>query len=315
MRKIHIEENLIKDAIKKFNKKRDICEDLQISIGVLNKHLNLYNISFKRYNHNRDSGLTKRIRPDIDKKWFEDNWLSSDKSLRDLANIENVSLAILENRAIKYGLKKQLKYSFDKDRLYNLEDPTTCYLAGLIATDGYINAKVHSVEISLTGESELELLQDIKDYYKLSAPIQKYGKSYRLRLSDNKIVDFYEKQFNIPKKNKTYFLKTPDNFLSEECAKAYVKGCFDGDGSISDKNYSYRLSTASEDFIRGLAAIIEQYTNVKPSIYFEKRKDKKYPTIANGGNPAKIVLDWVYSSKTLCLKRKLKKYLKVNDIV
>ena len=257
----------------------------------------------------------RRKRPDIDKQWFIDNWINTSKSLKQLSVEQNVSLALLDNRSRSYGLKKPIKHPCNTSKLFNLSDPNIWYIAGLIATDGYIVKKWNAFELALTGDSEHRLLQSIAEYLETTANITQYGKSWRLRIVAKGLPDFLFSTFNIPAENKTFNVGIPSSFPSESCAKAYIKGCVDGDGSISPSRYYMRLTTASEKFVLGFNDIIEKYVGIKMSFYYERRNNKRYPTSWASLNRAKKLLDWIYSEETLCLERKYLNYCKVKDIV
>lgn len=284
--------------------KLQISKELNISIPTLNKLIRDYKIPPR----------CNIIRPDIDREWLIEKWINSPNSLRKLAEQEGLPLSTLENRASSLGLKKPFKYNLNKDILFNLQDPNIYYIMGLVATDGYIAKGKNAVELSLSGESELKLLNDIKDYLEIDFPIAHYN-SYRLRIACEGLEEFIRVNFNIPNENKTFTLETPKYFPSIECVKAYIRGCFDGDGSYSLKSKRLSLTTASEKFILGLKELIYNYSGYKMNFLIEKRKKGQYPSISVSGKVAQFILEWMYSEKGLKLERKYNKYLKVNDIV
>ena len=291
--------------------KNEIAKSLEISVPTLVKWCRIYDIDYKNY-------IPKEKAKDafVTKEWLIDHWINSNKSLPQLAKEFHLTEGLLEARRAKYGLTKRFKYPLNLEKLYNLNDPNVYYLAGLIATDGYIPQGQDAVEISLTGDSELSLLTDIEQYLELDFPIANYKGSYRLRIVAPGLEEFLFKAFNIPALNKTFAVTVPDDFPNESCAKAYVRGCLDGDGSIKTTNHlGFSITTASEDFIRGLCNIFHKYLNESIPYYFEKRADRKYPSINIQKRRARLILDWVYSEPGLRLERKYQLYLKVNDIV
>ena len=304
-----IEKNLLIDCLKKFDYKKDICEYLSINIYELNKLLKENNLIFKSANSQKGKSHIKNY-SFVTKEWLENHWLNTSKSLDMLSKEFNIPSGILESRRKLYSLSKRFKYKCD-EKILDSENPQTAYLAGLIATDGYIPKNRLAVEIDLTGESEYKLLNNLKNYYNIDAEVKSYGNSYRLRISTANLVDFFEQEFNLYGDNKSFNVKTPKSFKSEECAKAYVLGCFDGDGSIYNKRFQFSICNASYDFIKGLADIIEFYTKQHLSIRYNinKQSNKKYPCIGTTDKKAKIILDWIYSSKCINLERKYNKYL------
>lgn len=188
-------------------------------------------------------------------------------------------------------MHKKFKYHVNTSKLFDIKDPNIWYLAGLIATDGYLADFPDSFEITLVGESEKKLLKDIRDYLESTAPVNEYNNSYRLKISANGIREFLNKNFNIPFKNKTFEVGTPINLINEDCSKAYILGCLDGDGCI--RNDEVSICNGSLKFIEGLKYIINKYLDLKFNVRMEKRKitNNSYPTIAISGKKAKLLLD------------------------
>lgn len=286
---------------------------LNVAPELIAKNLDYYNIPRKVKN------IPFRVRPDIDKEWLIENWVNTPYSMRELAEREGISEGIIDERRAKFKLKKNSKYSVNKNKLFNLDDPNVWYLAGLIATDGHLPKTHDCVEIDLSGDSELQLIQKIKEYFESSAPIGNWGgPSNRLSLTVAGIQQFFLENFNIPRDNKTFDVEIPNNFPSEDCAKAYVLGCMDGDGCVMPKQ-GFEICCGSEKFVEGIRNIFIKYLNLelKP-IRFESRKapvNAKYPVFTVAGKKAFQILDWIYS--TTCVLRLERKYLryKGDDIV
>lgn len=313
---LNFNEDVIKQAINQYPNKQDAANSLGISIYILNKYLKKYNIIYE------GSGSWKKPKsrfPEITKDWLINNWINTDKSMYQLAKEFNIPYGVLDSRRAKYGLSKRYKLPLNKDKFFDVNDIHIWYLAGLIATDGYIpNKNRNSIELSLTGNSELLLLNSIATYYNTQGGIHHYGDTHTLRIAFDGINDFFTQVFNIPPGPKTFNLQIPNSFPNEDCAKAYFLGCVDGDGCISKSKYSLVLTTASLDFISGLNAIINKYLNIDGLIYLEKRdNNKQFPTLSIYNWKAKLVCDWMYSIKDRCfyLERKYLRYKQVNELM
>ena len=217
---------------------------------------------------------------------------------------------MLECRVAKYGVTKKYKYTLNRDRLFNASDPNIAYMAGLLITDGYLNPKHNSIEISLTGDDERILLQSILNYLSCNSSVQQFGKSFRIRLATDGIKQFFFDKFNLTDTNKTFTAICPDNFVNENCAKGYIRGCIDGDGCIShlSKGGSLAILTASKDLILGIRSIVKKYCDIEMSVY----EEKGYWGVRVGGKKCQVVLDWVYSLENCFrLERKYKSYLNI----
>lgn len=255
----------------------------------------------------------------VDKQWLINNWVNTSKSLGDVAEESGILESFLYKKASEYKVTKRFKYRINETILLNEKDPSICYLAGLIATDGYVNTNSNFISLGFVGDSEKKLLEDISAYVQSTSPIFTYVKKdctvNQIRLFSTEIKSFLLEKFNIIGKNKTFDLRAPDSFYNEDCAKAYVLGCLDGDGCISHlkvKKPNVALTTASKDFVHDLVNIVKKYTDVNV-----KYDESRYATLSVGGkhNVAKF-LDWVYSTTSqLRLERKYERYLQVKDIV
>lgn len=268
----------------------------------------------------KDKGIL-RSKPWINKEFLELNWIDTQCSLSEIACKIGVSESWLSNRAIRLGVHKgtKFKYCVNTSKLYNITDPMVSYLAGLIVTDGYIPKRVTKIEIGLTGQDEYNLLLSLNNYFENTYPIYNYKENeYRLVISDKNIKLFFNNAFNIPDGPKTYTIGTPNNFYNEDCAKMYLRGCIDGDGSIgidrgNPKYNTIRFVTGSENLVTGLIQIIAQYTKIQLNLYYQNKVynnvTKHYPGFEVKGWRANLILDWMYSYKpTFGLARKYNKY-------
>lgn len=314
--KVFISKDELINSINNFRTKKEACKSVGVSMPTYNRLLKENNLEFPTTSICDGVVTRRRIRVDLNKEWFEKNWVNTTKSLRQLAREQNVDDAFLYDRAHRYGFSKHFKYSIDEFKLLDFSDSDACYLAGLIATDGYVNTNAEFVSIVLVGDSEYQLLSDILKVFSSTDIVRTYKKNNNsIRLSCLGYKNFLNECFDIPSKNKTEVVGVPKSFISESCAKAYVLGCFDGDGCIThiNKSPNARLLTKSKKLVYGIADIIEYYTDVKVN----RKTERGYPMISIGGKENLLkFLDWIYSSdSSLKLMRKYEKYLVVKDIV
>jgi hypothetical protein len=257
--------------------------------------------------------------PEIDKDWLIENWANTTKSIKGLAAEIGVPDSLLESRIHSYRLKKSHKYSFNIDKFFDVQDPHIWYVAGLAATDGYFPKHFDAVEFSLVGDDEYDLLNSMKEYYESQKDVVQHHVATRKcdwywLVSHYGIKDFFFNTFNIPARNKTFDLKVPNSFPSEDCAKAYIRGCIDGDGYITADGKVVRVTTASEDFIKGLGEIVKRYTGVDYRFFYISSSGYSsgalYPSIEWKTARSRQLLDWVYSLEDCFrLERKYQRYL------
>lgn len=316
------------EAVQKnnFKSKQQLADFLNISKLELNKALDMFNLpntisKLKYMVQLRDYGIP------LEKDWLVKQYVQSSRSLLDLEKELGVPPRFLEKLCKYHNISKRYKYSFNKDKLYNLNDPNVWYLAGLIATDGCIDKFANRISIGLVGDSEKSLLQDISNYfedshgvftiYRLDKSGKKNYKVYNICFSDKNIKSFFKDNFNIyrtEESSKTFSLGFPKFFPNDTCKKAYVLGCFDGDGWITHlncNNPSAGLLTASKDFVLGLSNLLESSLGINTNF-----NESHYFSISIGvSDGLEKFLDWMYSYNGFRLDRKYKKYIKVKDIV
>ena len=320
-KKIITKEQLL-EVISICSTKTEAAKKLGVSTDTLIKNLRQNNLTFDTSHWKAGKQMTSlRQHPEIDKDWLEINWLGTTKSIRQLAADFGVPDSLIESRITFYGLKKTFKHQLDIKKFTNLNDPHIWYIAGLFNTDGSFSKEHDTCSIELVGQDEYELLLQIKKYYNSSQPVKKYLRSLNYhsdkvetsywQVSFAGLKQFFEQNFNISTVNKTFTTSAPKNFPTEDCAKAFIRGCLDGDGYISKDCKTVNICTASEDFIKGIGYIVELY-NV-PGNYSLKHGDNgDYPQYCWRTNKAKKFLTWLYSLEN-CFKLQ-RKYLRYRDI-
>lgn len=111
--------------------------------------------------------------------------------------------------------------------------------------------------------------------------------------------------------NKSKRIQFP--ILSPENIVHFIRGYFDGDGSISEHLYEKRIMpkyrigfvTQSKKFCKQLQQIFYEKTSVKFTI---KKMENWYKLNMEGNNQVKIVGGWLYDNSNIHLSRKFEKY-------
>lgn len=312
---MEITKEQLEKLIQTYPFKYQAADSLGVSVYYVDKALKKYGMTYPRANRLGDKVFY--CHPEITKEWMIENWVNTGKSMRQLSQETGISEGVFDACREKFNLKKTYRTPLNVERFFDTQDPNIWYLAGLVVTDGYVPKGFNAIEIGLVGDSEKELLDSIAQYYNAVSRYDYEGNFHVLRISYDGVEDLFEKAFNIPSGPKTYTADVPKSFPNEDCAKAYILGCFDGDGYISRTQYAGSLTTASEKLVRGIQAIIRDYLGFETCVYKEKRDGMYYyPTIAFSGTKAKQIEDWMYSAPvSFKLERKFQKYKQVNDIV
>ena len=235
----------------------------------------------KRKNYKRGviiNSLTKEILNDL---YFHQN-----KSLQDIAKEYNCTRPMVQLLMEKYELKRRtrgkarvlaikegkfekLEYHDINENFFSNWSSGMAWVLGLLFTDGCIrpgSVSIHSVD--------LELLEKIKTFLNSSKPIakiaQSYDKSkhiYRLEFCREKMREDLLKLGLVQRKS--LIMQFPE--IPEEYMRHFIRGCWDGDGSVYISNGKLNASyvCGSKDFIKRL--ILELF-----KIGIHRKKHLKY---------------------------------------
>jgi hypothetical protein len=179
------------------------------------------------------------------------------------------------------------------ERFFNSWSREMAYVLGIIYTDGNLQApkkmntnkrdysRVARVSI---GQKEPEILQKILRLMSCNAklyfsPQREYknavaGKLYYISIGSNQLYDALSRIGLKPKKSRD--IRFPD--MPEECVRHFIRGCWDGDGSVYIECRQDRLVASyvcgSYAFIEDLLVHLEKAGLPKRNIYETKRGER-----------------------------------------
>lgn len=202
---------------------------------------------------------------------------------------------------------------------YNIEEFTqdneyTYYLLGLIASDEVIE-KYHTK----IGLKDLELIEKIRDLIVPEKPIyhNKRDNTWYLKISNKRYVDFIRNAGLTERKSFT--LKMNDEILKSNNFRHFIRGYFDGDGTVdisrntngkSNKSYyktSMRICSASIDILLQIQNfLVEEYGLNKNKIVREK--NNTFFRLKFQGKQADMFYNIIYTDATIYLNRKFNRY-------
>jgi hypothetical protein len=209
----------------------------------------------------------------------------------------------------------------------NIDCEIKAYLLGWIMSDGYINKRLNKNHSSRLGIGLKEEDYYILNYFQKFISNSKLSKitniknnkkfiSYKYECSSNIIVNSlinlgvnFNKTINgevIPK-------------ISNELYPHFIRGFFDGDGSISlNKNNKSNIYICSinKDFLLNLDKLLYYKNNkIKTSLYIEHRKNN-YKTMYKLYIKDRILFfNYLYNNCNYKLERKYEKYNHVNTVL
>lgn len=209
------------------------------------------------------------------------------------------------------------KYSINDD--YNFETHNGAWILGFIAADGYLpktQGAKNRITISLARQDE-EVLYRIKNELEYEGPIYQYEATggypaSSLSFTSKKLREKIESYGIV--NNKTFVLDHLPEKLSNEFMIDYIRGFFDGDGSIfepKDKLVNISFTCASKSFLEDIVKYLHsEYQVSLPAIYETERVHKVYD-IKYYVKDSLVLCDKFYNHEYLALARKQKHYFEI----
>jgi hypothetical protein len=222
------------------------------------------------------------------------------------------------------------KYDINEDYFNEINTKEKAYFLGFLYADGYnhkceIRKSSSSVNLSLAEEDsyilELLLREVSSDKPLQRIELSERQNSYRLSLCSYKLCESLEKWGCMRKK--TFKITFPD-FLQEHLVSHFVRGYFDGDGSIYFSPGKYKKAVAYNldfvgnlPFIESLGKILTDKFQVKPNIRVANKKTANqsiYRLRLCGKHKIIEILEWLYEDKgDFYLKRKYEKLINIKE--
>jgi hypothetical protein len=197
-------------------------------------------------------------------------------------------------------------------KFFSCYDPISAYWAGFIAADGYIRKNRAALHIKLKKNDYSHLLKFCTaiDYNNLPK-IAKNNKYCYIDASGKWFIDDLRTNYKLAP-NKAFNVNISEDIPSKYLSH-FVRGYFDGDGSISWSTTScISFTSASTMILDQLRLIFKNKLKIKikskndvPPIFYNK-------AISYSGKNAGIILRWMYknSDESIRLSRKYDRYLK-----
>lgn len=212
------------------------------------------------------------------------------------------------------------KYKINDD--YNFESSNGAWLLGFLTADGYLpitKGALNRVTLTLARIDE-EVLYKIKKELEYEGPIYQFESSNgfpasSLSFTSKKIRKQIESYGIV--NNKTFKLKELSAKISQEYIIDFIRGFFDGDGSIyaneREKKIGMSFTCASKEFLESIASFLtEKYGVTYPKIYESQRNHIIYD-IKYYKKDSLLLGELFYNHSNLALSRKQKKYFELKE--
>lgn len=224
-----------------------------------------------------------RLTPEDKKEILEAYFTETSTSL---AKKYNVSRGMITKLWYDAGLrgKESRTYKFEhQDFFSNIDSEGKAYFLGFFAADGCLYCpkgnKQYIIKFTLAKEDR-EILEKFKICLNTNKPIFQLTINNRdyvtLELSSNKMGQDLMNLGLLPRKT---YIKTWVQLSSPQLQAAFIRGYFDGDGSISTKielNKLYKVNVNISGFEKNLSYFQEylRTQNISSSFIRDQRKDK-----------------------------------------
>jgi len=219
------------------------------------------------------------------------------------------------------------KHTIKEESFDSIDTPEQAYWLGYLYADGNISPAIpHCYEVRLIS-TDLEHIQKFKDFLHFSGPIRNKGIPpninqrvvHVLPVNCKRIVEKLISYGIVP--NKTYDLTVPIKVPSDtELKTHYIRGCMDGDGTLSKFLEGGKKSRCSLGFTNCNHLLVNTIKD-----FFAKgtiRTYKHSPLVKAWQFSSRLIsvlplLDKLYSNSQnhIRLDRKYNKYLEIKSLV
>ena len=249
-------------------------------------------------------------------KYIEEN----NKTITETARYFNVDRHTLSRRLKdKYGddIIKNInnKKEVDSNYFEKIDTEKKAYWLGFLTADGYISSNDNTIELCLKAEDKKHIekfKKDLKSNHKISKKTSKLNNkmfdAYKISIKDIKLNnDLHFLGLNNKKSNNAYI---PFRFIPNELMPHYIRGLFDGDGSLYKLNQGKQIgiticTTISEYMIEDITKYIKNELNI--DVKYNNSRNVTDIRIYKTSDVNKFY-NWLYKDANIYLKRKYDKF-------
>ena len=228
----------------------------------------------------------------------------------------------IQNKRTRLGFKNNNKYTLDRNFFKKPVNEKSAYWLGFLYADGYISqgSRTWCIGISLK-ESDIEHLKKFNKDIGGNYPIKVRGRVATFGRNDYKKefrqceIRIYNQELGKDLINLGITEKKSKNMefplLNKESLVPFIRGYFDGDGSIFIKNKSLccNFTSGSKGFLEKLSDILNEY-KIKHYIVSFENPSTYYQVVISKKEDVKKFLNLIYDNPTIYLDRKYKMYIK-----
>jgi hypothetical protein len=240
------------------------------------------------------------------------------------------------NTLKRSGIQRRTTQSYTRKYISNenffdiIDTEEKAYVLGFLYADGNNYVKgTHSYEVSIKLQAEdkiiLEKFRNLlspQSQIKIAKDNSTPNLHYLLKINSKKLTEQLTKLGCM--QAKSLILQFPTWLVDMKLQQHFIRGYFDGDGSLYAKkpsktehiDWGWKI-TSTGQFCLVVKELLENKLDIHCSISLACPKTNQITTtLSVGGNlQVKKVLDWLYQDATIYLLRKYEKYLEFNALI
>lgn len=312
--------NLVLEKLENKEKSlKDICEELNYPYKYISRLLVQSNQSIKSRKINNipakeidliyEEFISGSTMLDLELKYGY-----SSETLKKYFNIYNYKITH------KCKLVKNLNHDFFKV----IDTEEKAYLLGFFAADGTINKNGNGMAV-LIQKDDVEILDyykkafnSQKDYYYY--PAKKESHKDRLKIVINSKINKQNLiDLGFPCRKTYNMFSLPDKIMEESLYPHFIRGYFDGDGSIilptkNSRNTTFKITSTNKEFLLFCYNIFENLgcTNITIETY---KNNAAFNLVVKNKNSIVLIKDYLYKNSNFYLKRKKDKIFNVAPVI
>jgi hypothetical protein len=225
------------------------------------------------------------------------------KTLIEYKNKNNIS-----NSRLKFKNLQLNHFLFEK-----IDSEEKAYWLGFLYADGCVYKEKIAINLVHSDSYHLIKFQKLLNY-NITPKIRKRNKNNNgqdycnFTISSKKLTNDLINLGCTP--NKTLSLKFPtEEQVPKHLIHHFIRGYFDGDGSISKTKYYSYAFCGTEDMMNGINNVLLNNNVIKKPIKIQQTKSKTLHIIKKSGNIGVLLFkEWLYRDATIYLQRKKSKF-------
>lgn len=304
MKKVILDENSLEKIVSEYNNgvsSSSLAVKYKLSPSTILRFLKKNKVPIRGNNKKLDENIIIEM------------YISNLYTVKDICDKFNISKNKVRNVLLKNNIvsKSSKKYNYNCDIFSNIDTQDKSYWLGFLYADGYVRQrnKIGSelkLKLSIKDQEHLIKFKNFISSDDLPISYEEYRNSKNCKISINskKIVNDLINNGCINKKSKIILFPN----LKEDMIRHFIRGYFDGDGSISHgKSICLNMISGSYEFLQSVSDILHRKAFCKKATLVGRSKNFKYIQYSTKEDLLKIY-NYLYNDSCIYLNRKKDKF-------